>query len=53
MNDAGYRRMDLDTVEQVARCNAAFDEFGLLALGFAKLFHDIGAKTRSARTICN
>ena len=44
MDHAGSRRADLDAVEQVARGDAAFDEFGLLALGVAELLDDFGPK---------
>src|SRR6185312_5176042 len=42
MDDAGSRRMDLDAVEQVARGNAALNQFGFLALGLAEVLHDLG-----------
>ena len=44
MDHARRRRADLDAVEQVARGDAALDQFGFLALRLAEILDDLGAK---------
>ena len=44
VDHAGSRRADFDAVEQIARGDAAFDQFGFLALGLAEILDDVGAK---------